>query len=73
MKGKKDCIEMKGSVTKCIPGGKFLVKCEEVDLEVTCSLSGKLRQNKIRIVEHDVVDIQVSVYDLNNGRIVWRY
>lgn len=73
MKGNKDFIEMKGSVTKCIPGGKFLVTCKEVDLEVTCSLSGKLRQNKIRIVEHDVVNIQVSVYDLNNGRIVWRY
>lgn len=72
MKGKKDCIEMKGIIMDCLPGGKFLVKCEEVDLEVTCSLSGKLRQNKIRLVEHDEVDIQVSVYDLTVGRIVWR-
>lgn len=69
----KDYIELKGTVTKCLPGSKFLVKADEYEIEVTCSLSGKLRQNKIRIIEHDIVDIQVSIYDLSNGRIVWRY
>ena len=38
-----------------------------------CTISGKLRQNKIRICENDKVDIEISVYDLTKGRIIWRY
>jgi translation initiation factor IF-1 len=38
-----------------------------------CTISGKLRQNKIKIYENDKVRIEISVYDLTKGRIVWRY
>jgi translation initiation factor IF-1 len=49
------------------------VKADEVEVTSTCSLSGKLRQNKITLVENDKVDFEISVYDLTTGRIVWRY
>ena len=39
---------------------------------VTCTLSGKIRQNSVRIVEGDRVTIEVSAYDMSNGRIVFR-
>ena len=73
MGNKKDIMKLKGKIIKCLPGAKFIVKAEDVDITVTCSLSGKLRQNKITLVENDMVDFEISVYDVTTGRIVWRY
>ena len=73
MSNKNDILKLTGIVKKCLPGAKFIVYVNDTDLEVNCSLSGKLKQNKIRIGENDKVDIEVSVYDLKIGRIVWRY
>jgi translation initiation factor IF-1 len=70
---KKDLVKLKGTVIKCLPGAKFVVKADDVEITTTCSLSGKLRQNKITIVENDKVDFEISIYDTTNGRIVWRY
>lgn len=71
---KSDALKLTGVITKCLPGTKFKVKVNEpMEMEVTCSLSGKLRQNKIKLVENDVVEIEVSVYDFTNGRITWRF
>jgi translation initiation factor IF-1 len=70
---KKDCLKLKGEVKEALPGCKFIVNVKEpMDINVVCSLSGKMRQNGIRIIENDIVEIEVSVYDLSNGRIVWR-
>lgn len=69
----KDIIKIKGTVIKCLPGAKFIVQADEVDVTATCVLSGKLRQNKIMLVENDKVDFEISIYDLTTGRIVWRY
>ena len=35
-------------------------------------ISGKLRMNYIRILQGDKVTVELSPYDLNNGRITWR-
>ena len=69
----KDIIKIKGTVIKCLPGAKFIVHADEVDVTATCVLSGKLRQNKIMLVENDKVEFEISIYDLTTGRIVWRY
>jgi translation initiation factor IF-1 len=73
MSKNKDIMKLKGTIIKCLPGAKFIVKADEVEVTATCSLSGKLRQNKITLVENDKVDFEISVYDLTTGRIVWRY
>ena len=39
---------------------------------VTAQISGKLRMNFIKIVPGDKVTVEVSIYDLNKGRITWR-
>ena len=39
---------------------------------ITAYISGKLRTNKIRILEGDKVKVEMSPYDLTKGRIVWR-
>lgn len=69
---KKEVMSFTGKVSKCLPGAKFLVHIEEANLDITCSLSGKLRQNKIRICDNDIVDVETSLYDFTTGRIVWR-
>ena len=73
MSNKDEIITLDGVVVKAYPGTKFTVNVEEPEMKVMCTISGKLRQNKIKIYENDKVRIELSVYDLTKGRIVWRY
>lgn len=69
-----DKIEFEGVVTKILPGTKFEVEINTGSGKhtVICTLSGKLRQNMIRIIQGDNVTIDVSTYDLTKGIITWR-
>ena len=40
--------------------------------QILAHISGKLRQNYIRILPGDKVTIEMSPYDLSKGRIIWR-
>lgn len=68
---KDDVIEFEGTVVEAMPNTTFRVKLPNGHI-VTAQLSGKLRMNYIRIVPGDRVTIEVSIYDLNKGRITWR-
>lgn len=68
---KDDVIEFEGTVVEAMPNATFKVKLPNGHM-VTAQLSGKLRMNYIRIVPGDRVTIEVSIYDLNKGRITWR-
>lgn len=67
-----DKIEVTGRVTKNLKGDKFVVTVDENGMEVTCTMAGKLRKNKIRILVDDQVTIKISPYDLTKGIITWR-
>ncbi len=67
----KDTVEFSGKVIEALPNTTFKVQLENGHI-VVAHLSGKLRQNYIRIVPGDRVTIEVSVYDLTKGRITWR-
>lgn len=67
-----DVISLKGTVTNVFRGTKFEVTLENGH-KVTCTLSGKLKINQIRVLMNDTVDVEVSAYDLTKGRIIWRY
>ncbi len=69
---RSDRLELKGSVAECLPGTLFKVLCEQGNM-VLCTLSGKLRMNRIRVLPNDSVTIEVSPYDLTRGRICWRH
>ena len=58
-------------VVEALPNATFKVKLPNEHI-VTAHISGKLRMNYIRILPGDRVTIEVSVYDLNKGRIPWR-
>lgn len=68
---KKDAIEVTGVVDEVLPNAIFRVKLDNGH-EVQAHLSGKLRMNTIRILEGDTVTVELSPYDLSQGRITWR-
>lgn len=68
---KDDVIEFEGLVVEAMPNATFKVKLPNGHI-VTAQISGKLRMNSIKIVPGDKVTVEVSVYDLNKGRITWR-
>jgi len=68
---KEDTIEVEGIVTDALPNAVFKVKLENGH-EIVAHISGKLRQNYIKILPGDRVTIELSPYDLARGRITWR-
>lgn len=66
-----DRIEFEGEVLEALPAALFNVVVNGGNV-VICTLAGKLRQNKIRILPGDKVRIEVSPYDLSRGRVMWR-
>jgi translation initiation factor IF-1 len=69
---KDDVIEFDGVVIDTLPNTVFKVQLPNGHI-VTAHLSGKLRMNSIRILTGDKVVVEVSIYDLNKGRITWRH
>lgn len=68
---KDDIIKMTGSVTDVLPNAMFRVQLENGHT-ILANIAGRLRQNNIRILLGDGVDVEMSPYDLNRGRIVYR-
>ena len=68
---KESIIETKGVVDECLPSATFRVTLENGH-KILATISGRLRQNNIMISMGDSVDIEMSPYDLNRGRIVYR-
>ena len=64
-------IDIQGVVTQCLSNGMFRVKLENGFI-VLAHLSGKIRQNYIRILLGDQVIVDLSPYDLTRGRIIRR-
>ena len=67
----KKLVDLNGSVQKDMGNGMFNVKLEN-GVAVVAHLSGKIRQNRIKIVVGDVVTVELSPYDLTKGRITYR-
>ena len=67
-----DAIQMMGTVTEVLPNTTFRVKLENGH-EVLAYVSGKMRKNYIRITQGDRVDVELSPYDLERGRITFRH
>jgi translation initiation factor IF-1 len=68
----KDAIELEGTVSEVLPNATFRVRLEN-NHEVLAYLSGKMRQNYIRVLEGDRVKVEMSPYDLTRGRVTYRY
>jgi translation initiation factor IF-1 len=65
-------LTVEGVVTEALSGGKFRVELDNGH-ELIGYISGKMRRFNIRILLGDWVKVEVSPYDLDRGRIVYRY
>ncbi len=70
--GREDKIEVTGVVKEALKGTQFRVELENGH-DVIGYLSGKMRRYYIRILLGDRVTLELSPYDLDRGRIVYRY
>ena len=68
---KQDTLEFKGTVIDLLPNAMFRVKLENAHI-ITAHTAGKLRKNRIRVLQGDTVKVNVSPYDLTRGIIVFR-
>jgi translation initiation factor IF-1 len=69
---KEGVIEVEGIVEEALPNTSFKVRLENGH-EILAHSSGKMRMHYIRILPGDKVKVELSPYDLNRGRIVYRY
>lgn len=65
-------LETKGVVLEALPNTQFKVKLDNGH-EIIAYLSGKMRKYYIRIILGDLVTVEMSPYDLDRGRITYRY
>lgn len=68
---KEDLIEFKGVVSEILPNAMFRVKLEN-DHEILAHTAGKMRKNRIRVLQGDTVIVEMTPYDLTKGRIIFR-
>ena len=71
-KPKDDAIVLEGTIIESLPNAMFRVELENKD-QILAHVSGRMRKNFIRILAGDKVAVELSPYDLNRGRIVYRY
>ncbi|MCD8139789.1 MAG: translation initiation factor IF-1 [Planctomycetaceae bacterium] len=68
---KEDSISVQATVREALPNAQFRVELESGHV-VLAHISGKMRQNFIRILPGDKVTVELSPYDLKRGRITYR-
>lgn len=71
-KDRDDVIVTKGRITDASQGARFKVRLENGHI-LNAVISGKIRKNNIQILLDDEVEVECSPYDLNLGRITYRY
>ena len=69
---KQGVITVDGIITDTLPNAMFKVRLENGH-EILAHVSGKMRMHFIRILQGDKVTVELSPYDLEKGRITYRY
>jgi translation initiation factor IF-1 len=72
MASQKEVIKMRGKVVEALPNTQFTIELEN-GLSIIGHISGKMRKNYIRLVPGDMVDVEMTPYDLTKGRITYRH
>ena len=69
---KEEGLKMDGVVVDVLPNAMFKVKMDGTESVITGVISGRMRQNNIKILLGDTVEVEFSPYDLSRGRITRR-
>lgn len=68
----KDLFELEGEIIDVLPNQMFKVRLDHNEHTITAYTGGKMRQFKIRLVQGDRVKVEMTPYDLEKGRIIFR-
>lgn len=71
LKNKEDVVRMEGTIVEALPNAMFRVQLDNGH-KILAHISGKMRKNFIRLVPGDRVVVELTIYDLTRGRIVYR-
>ena len=69
---KEELIEMMGVANEVLPDSRFRVTLDNGH-KLVAYTGGKMKKNHIRILAGDKVTLELSPYDVNNGRITFRH
>jgi len=69
---KEDAIEVMGKVVEKFKAGMFSIELD-AGRTVLATMAGRLRRNRIKIMNGDKVSLELSPYDLTKGRITYRH
>lgn len=69
---KEELLEFRGKILELLPNATFRVELENKHL-IVAYLSGKMRKNRIRVLVGDDVTVEMTPYDLNQGRVTHRH
>jgi len=69
---KEEVLKFKGTVKDVMPNAVFSIELENGH-SILGHISGKMRKNNIKILLGDSVEVEVSPYDLNKGRVTYRF
>ncbi len=69
---KEELLEFEGAVTDVLPDGRFRVQLENGH-EIVAYTAGRMKRNSIRTIAGDRVTVEMTPYDLDKGRIVFRH
>lgn len=69
---KDNVLVVEGEVVENLPNTLFRIKLFNSEKIILCYLSGKMRKNYIKILPGDKVRLEITPYDLNRGRIIFR-
>ena len=69
---KEELLEFSGTVMERLPNAMFKVKLENGH-EVLAHTAGKMRKFRIRVLEGDKVDVEMTPYDLTKARSIFRH
>ncbi|MSO72489.1 MAG: translation initiation factor IF-1 [Rhodospirillaceae bacterium] len=69
---KEELLEFEGIVTDVLPEARYRVKLSN-DHEIIAYTAGRMKKNRIRTLVGDRVTVEVTPYDLNKGRLVFRH
>ena len=72
MADKEEKLEVEGNVVEALPDTQFTVELDNGH-KLLAYLSGKMRKKYIKILIGDRVRVELTPYDMNRGRITWRY
>lgn len=67
-----DLIELEGLVTRIMGRGTMEIQCDN-NVLVTGVLSGRMKKNRIKVIQGDRVKVSVSPYDTSHGLVTYRF